>query len=62
VIAKILFPTLLTTSNLDTEGVLFLDGMAENFKMMFTYYGPSFFEHFKPFVYELMVDTKNESK
>lgn len=50
VISKLLFPALLTTSSIETEGSLFLDGMAENFKWLFLYYGWKFFLVFKPFV------------
>jgi len=43
VISKLLYPALLTTSSIETEGQLFLDGMAENFKWLFLYYGWKFF-------------------
>ena len=61
VISKLLFPTLLTTSSIETEGVLFLDGMAENFKWLFLYYGWKFFLPFKPLIVELVKDTKDEA-
>jgi hypothetical protein len=62
VIGKLLLPNLLSHSNLDTETAqLFLDGMAETFKMMFEYYGWKFFLHFKPWLVENIKEIKDES-
>lgn len=48
VIAKLLMPNVLQISNLDLEGNLFLDGMAENFRLIFTYYGPQIMDVIEP--------------
>ena len=62
VISKLIYPQLQSVSNLDTEGNLFLDGMAEHFKMMFTYYGPGLFDHFKPHILKFLEEKTDESK
>jgi len=43
------------------EGSLFLDGMAEHFKILFTYYGWEFFLYFKPWLIKNLKETKDES-
>lgn len=43
------------------EGTLFLDGMAENFKMLFTYYGWEFFLCFKTWLLKSLKEVKDES-
>lgn len=54
VVSKLLMPQMLSLSNLEIEGNLFLDGMAESATLLFTYYGPEMFIKFKPHLFELL--------
>ena len=50
------------SQNSEPEGTLFLDGVAENFKLLFTFYGPELYKHFQPHLLVMIEDKKDNPK